>query len=58
MKKLMTGGIAAIAIVATMLPSLAAAQSSHRQAQKDQWKDIAIGAGALGVLGVLTHATP
>ena len=41
------------------LPSNAEAQSlkdliSHRQGKKNQWRNLAIGGGALGVLGLLT----
>src|SRR5579872_7586831 len=29
--------------------------SDHRQQTQNQWKDLAIGAGALGLIGALTH---
>ena len=58
MKKVYTSALAVLAVgTAMMAPSMASAQSwsSHRQSQKNQWKDLAIGAGALGVIGALTH---
>ncbi len=30
-------------------------QSAHRQKTKNQWRNIAIGSGALGLLGLLKH---
>src|SRR5437667_12669224 len=30
-------------------------ESHHRQQKKNEWRNIAIGAGALGVLGLLKH---
>lgn len=56
MKNTLTRSLTALAIGAVMLvPSFAGAQNWHRSSQKNQWKDIAIGAGALGVLGALSH---
>jgi hypothetical protein len=56
MKNTLKQSIVAIALGAVlMVPSIAGAQSYHRQNQKNQWKDLAIGAGALGILGALTH---
>jgi hypothetical protein len=58
MKRILSNSLAVVVIgAALMAPSMAGAQSwhSHRQNQKEQWKDLAIGAGALGLLGVLTH---
>ena len=51
-------GLAAIAIVATtILPGIpAAAQDSHKQQKnKNMWRNAAIGAGAVGVYGLLSH---
>ena len=41
----------------TMAPVTANAQSwrQHRHDQQNEWRNIAIGAGALGVLGLLSH---
>lgn len=56
MKNTLTRSLASLAIGAVLLvPSIAGAQNWHRSSQKNQWKDIAIGAGALGVLGALSH---
>jgi hypothetical protein len=42
-----------------LMPIAASAQSRraihHRQQTKNEWRNIAIGAGALGVLGALNH---
>jgi hypothetical protein len=32
-----------------------AQESHHRQQTKNQWRNLAIGGGALGVIGLLTH---
>ncbi len=47
--------IAAFAMGGTLLmPVTASAQSSsHRQQQKNQWRNLTIGAGALGLYGLL-----
>ncbi|HVT13697.1 MAG TPA: hypothetical protein VHE55_15640 [Fimbriimonadaceae bacterium] len=56
MKQTLTRSLAALAIGAVlMVPSLAGAQNWHRSNQKDQWKDLAIGAGAIGLIGALSH---
>ncbi len=56
MKKVLTHSLAVLAMgVAVMAPSLAGAQNWHRQEQKDQWKDLAIGSAALGLIGALSH---
>ena len=56
MKKIMTRSLAVLALgTVIMTPSLANAQSWHRQAQKQQWQNIAIGAGVVGLIGALTH---
>ncbi len=44
----------------TAIPSTANAQSlgdllKHKQKQKNDWRNLAIGGGALGVLGLFTH---
>jgi H+/Cl- antiporter ClcA len=44
----------------TAIPSTASAQSlsdllKHKQKQKNDWRNLAIGGGALGVLGLFTH---
>ena len=45
----------------TLTPTAASAQIwnmrayRHRQEKKNEWRNIAIGAGALGVVGALTH---
>ena len=61
-KSMMTGLMAATFLGGTLAaPLTASAQdwrdkaSSHRQQTKNQWRNIAIGAGALGVLGLLKH---
>ncbi len=45
---------AAIAVPA-LLPADAAAQTSHRQKSKNQWRNLGIAGGAAGVLGLVTH---
>ncbi len=47
----------AVVIGASVLPATpAAAQNSHhRQQTKNNWRNVAIGSGALGVAGLLTH---
>lgn len=51
----------AVCVVATgtMAPTQAMAQNSHaykhRQKTKNEWRNLAIGAGALGILGLLRH---
>ena len=61
MKKIITSGLAALALGSVaLMPTFASAQSrhysnQHRQTQKNQWKDLTIGAGALGLLGIITH---
>jgi hypothetical protein len=56
MKKTLTNSIAVLAIGAAMMaPTLSSAQNWHRQSQKDTWKNLAIGSGAVGLLGILTH---
>ena len=52
--------LGATSIGMTALPSNASAQSindliNHRQGKKNQWRNLAIGGGALGVLGLFTH---
>ena len=42
-----------VTAVAPVMP--AAAQSRHRQNTKNTWRNAAIGSGALGVVGLLTH---
>ncbi len=55
LKKAAMGSLLAMAIaVPTMLPADAAAQTSRRQKSKNQWRNLAIGGGALGVLGLVT----
>jgi hypothetical protein len=54
LKKFIAHGTAIVAIAGFALaPVSAQAQSSHRQQQKNQWRNIAIGSGALGLLGLL-----
>ena len=56
MKKSLTQSLAVLALCTAMsVASLARAQSWHRQDQKEQWKDLAIGSGVVGLLGILTH---
>jgi len=53
-------GLATAAVMATsILPVIpAAAQDSHhRQQTKNQWRNIAIGSGAVGLYGLATHNT-
>ncbi len=48
---------AAVIGSSALLPAAVGAQSwrQHRQNMQNQWRDIAIGSGALGVLGLLKH---
>ena len=53
---------AAVLAGGTLAPTAANAQfwhwrayQHHRQQQRNEWRDIAIGAGALGVIGALEH---
>ncbi len=51
---------ASLAIVAVgcfgFAPSIAHAdRSGHRQNQKDQWRDLTIGSGILGAIGIVSH---
>jgi hypothetical protein len=51
-------GLMMVAVAGTaVLPAMpAAAQSSHhRQQTKNTWRNVAIGSGALGVYGLLSH---
>src|SRR5438105_5007709 len=59
--KLFVAPIAALAVLAgSLAPMTASAQSyyggyhKHRQAQKDQWKNLGIASGVLGVIGLLS----
>lgn len=63
--KFVAGGLAALSL-ATALPGVAFAQRGHerhqlskeidhRQDTKNQWRNLAIAAGGLGVLGALSH---
>lgn len=57
-KSMIASGIAALTVSAfAMAPVTVQAQSwrQHRHSQQNQWRDIAIGAGAVGLLGALTH---
>jgi len=51
------GALAAVAVIGTVstVPITATAQSEHRQQKKNEWRNIAIGSGALGVLGLFKH---
>ena len=43
------------AVAALMIvPSMSFAADRHERAQRNQWNDIAVGAGALGVLGLIS----
>ncbi|HTQ08895.1 MAG TPA: hypothetical protein VMI31_02370 [Fimbriimonadaceae bacterium] len=56
MKKILTQSIAVIALgAALMAPTVASAQSWHRQTERDNWKNLAIGAGVVGLIGALSH---
>ena len=50
---LMTAAVVATALIPAM-PS-AAQDSSHRQKTKNNWRNAAIGSGALGIYGLLSH---
>lgn len=50
---LMTAAVVATAVIPAM-PS-AAQDSRHRQKTKNDWRNAAIGSGALGVYGLLSH---
>jgi hypothetical protein len=56
-KTTMAGLMATAVLGGAVLPAIpVAAQSSHhRQQTKNNWRNAAIGAGALGVAGLLTH---
>ena len=49
--------MAVFCLAGAMLPQMAAGQSrtdlKHRQEQKNQWRNIGIGSGAVGLLGLL-----
>src|SRR5207253_8528946 len=45
MIRMLTGGLAALVLAAA---AIAPAQSYHRDQQKNQWKNLAIGAGEIG----------
>jgi len=48
--------IAAVGVTAALpMTSLAQSQKQHRQNMKNQWRNLAIGSGALGLLGLLKH---
>ena len=55
----MTALLAAAVVGASALPAVpAAAQDSHhRQQTKNQWRNAAIGAGAVGIYGLVKHNT-
>jgi len=56
MKKILTQSLAVLALGAAMTaPSLASAQNWHRADQKETWKNVAIGSGIVGLIGVLSH---
>ena len=42
-------------LVPTMMPATAAAQTSHRQKSKNQWRNLGIAGGVLGAAGLVTH---
>ena len=59
---IMANIMAAVAIGAAVLTPIGASaqswrddESHHRQQKKNEWRNIAIGSGALGVLGLLKH---
>lgn len=59
-KSILTKGLVAATIAFGALAAPAQAQSlndllKHRQDKKNEWRNIAIGSGALGVLGLLKH---
>ena len=48
--------MAATVAVPTMMPATADAKpQSHRQKQKNNWRNLGIAGGAVGVAGLLTH---
>jgi len=57
-KSILLSGLAALSLGAfTLAPTSAQAQSwrHHREQKQNEWRDIAIGAGAVGLLGALSH---
>src|SRR5258708_38709229 len=57
-RELMVRGVAIVAVASfAMAPVSASAQNTykHRQETKNQWRNLAIGSGALGLLGLLNH---
>ncbi|HLJ57130.1 MAG TPA: hypothetical protein VKT77_18980 [Chthonomonadaceae bacterium] len=57
-QRTVAGLLGAAVMAAAIVPALpAAAQDSHRQKTKNTWRNAAIGAGALGVYGLLSHNT-
>ena len=57
LKSMLRASLAVVAVGSFgFAPSLAQADPyGHRQNQKDQWKDLAIGSGILGTIGLLSH---
>lgn len=52
--KILTSAVAVVAVAAfTAAPLTASAQSSHRQQTKNTWRNLAIGSGVVGLLGLL-----
>jgi hypothetical protein len=59
-KSILTGALALAVLSSTMLAPVSALanggdQGKHRQQKKNEWRNLAIGSGALAILGLLKH---
>lgn len=56
LKQFTAHGVALLVVMSfAAAPISAQAQSKHRQESKNTWRNLAIGSGALGLLGLLKH---
>ncbi len=54
MKKMISNAVAILAVASfTAAPLSVSAQTSHRQQTKNTWRNLAIGSGVIGLLGLL-----
>jgi hypothetical protein len=55
MTGIVTKAVALVALAGFAVAPVSASAQSHRQQKKNEWRNLAYGAGAAGVLGFLTH---
>jgi hypothetical protein len=55
MNGILTKAVAFTALAGFAVAPVTASAQSHRQQKKNEWRNLAYGSGAAGVLGFLTH---